>query len=185
MANINYKELDDDWISEFQKSDKLYKDFYKDDVYFLNIHFIYVNKCNEIELVKHENFLMSEKNYIKRDELLRILKNNNVIDNTKYSILSILRYNITMSPEDILTFFKNETQNENRIDDYIFIVKNIDDIKFEKTINTFQDLNDLFFIFYEKELNKEKSTHNITKKIYFKTRPLSNGKKTIRKRYKE
>lgn len=182
MNEINYKELDDDWITHFEKIDKLYKDFYKDDVYFLNIHFVYVNKLNEIECVRQENFLMSEKNFIKRDELLRILKNNNVIENTKYSILSILRYNITTEPEEILSFLKNETNN----DDFIFVVKNIDDIKFEKTINTFQDLNDLIFIFYEKEMSKQKSSYNITKKIYLKRHShFSNNKKTIRKRYKE
>ena len=34
--------------------------------------------------------------------------------------------------------------------DFFTPVKNIDNIKFEKTIDMFQDLNDIFFIFYEK-----------------------------------
>jgi len=125
MENVNYNELDDDWITHFEKSDKIYKDFYKDDVYFLNIHFVYVNKVNEIEFVKEENFLMSEKNYIKKEELIRILKYNNIIDNTKYSILSIIRYNITMEPDEILPFLKNENYNN----DFLFPIKNIDTIK--------------------------------------------------------
>jgi len=184
MEDVNYKQLDDDWITHFENWDKLYKDFYKDDVYFLNIHFIYVNKRNEIDFLKQENFLMSEKNFIKRDELLRILKNNNVVDNTKYSILSILRYNITTEPEDILRVFKREKGND--FNNFIFVVKNIDDIKFEKTINTFQDLNDLIFIFYEKDSSNSKTNHNITKKIYLKRHhTFSHNKKTIRKQYKE
>jgi len=179
---LNYQELDDDWISHFEKSDKLYKDFYKDDIYFLNIHFVYVNKLNEIEFVKQENFLMTEKNYIKREELIGILKHNTILDNTKYSLLSILRYNIIMEPDDILSFLKSEDYNG----DFLSPIKNIDNIKFEKTINTFQDLNDLIFIFYEKETSKDKN-NNITKKIYLKNHShlLSNNKKTIRKRYKE
>ena len=36
--------LDDAWIKKFTESDKLYLDFYKDDVYYTDIHFVYVNK---------------------------------------------------------------------------------------------------------------------------------------------
>lgn len=183
MEYDNYNELDDDWITHFEKSDKIYKDFYKDDVYFLNIHFVYVNKTNEIDFVKEESFLMSEKNYIKRDELIRILKHNMIVDNTKYSLLSVLRYNVTMEPDEILPFLKSEGYNEN----FLFAIKNIDDIKFEKTINTFQDLNDLMLIFYEKENPKTKNANNMTKKIYLSrnVRSFSKHKKTIRNGYKE
>lgn len=48
--------LDDDWICNFEKNDKLYKDFYKDDVYFINLHIVYVNKNYEIEKLKQEIF---------------------------------------------------------------------------------------------------------------------------------
>ena len=36
--------LDDNWIIDFENKDKLYQDFYKDDNYFTNINFIYVNQ---------------------------------------------------------------------------------------------------------------------------------------------
>ena len=39
--------LNDDFMVEFEKSDKLYQDFYKDDVYFVGLKFIY-----EIEATK-------------------------------------------------------------------------------------------------------------------------------------
>ena len=40
----NEYKLDDEWINNFEKSDQLYKDFYTDDVYYTNLHLIYINK---------------------------------------------------------------------------------------------------------------------------------------------
>ena len=34
-------ELNDDWINNFEENDKLYKDFYKDNLCYVNIDFIY------------------------------------------------------------------------------------------------------------------------------------------------
>ena len=35
--DIEYNNLDDEWINEFEKTDKLYQDFYKDDLYYINL----------------------------------------------------------------------------------------------------------------------------------------------------
>ena len=165
--------LDDNWIIDFENKDKLYQDFYKDDIYFTNINFIYVNQENEIEKIISENFIMSTPNYITREEIIRILKKKslNCENNKKYTLLSLLKYNISLNVEDVTTFLKVKSYS----DDFLISIKNIDTIKFDKTINMFQDLNDLFFIFYEKSDKKE--IKNITKRVYFK--PKYN--KTIRK----
>ena len=42
-------ELNDDWIAEFERNDKLYQDFYKDDIYYINLKCVYVNRDNEID----------------------------------------------------------------------------------------------------------------------------------------
>ena len=63
------------------------------------------------------------------------------------------------------------------------VIKNIDAIKFEKSINMLQDLNDIIFLFYEKSTElKKKDPNTITKKIDLS---INNKKKTIKKRYKE
>lgn len=165
--------LDDNWIIDFENKDKLYQDFYKDDNYFTNINFIYVNQENEIEKIISENFIMSTPNYITREEIIGILKKKsfNCENNKKYTLLSLLKYNISLNVEDVTTFLKVKSYS----DDFLISIKNIDTIKFDKTINMFQDLNDLFFIFYEKSDKKE--IKNITKRVYFK----SKYNKTIRK----
>lgn len=183
--NNDEKEIEDeikqmDWVYDFEKIDKLYKDFYLDDNYFAKLHYIYVDKNNNIEKIKEESFLMTIPNRIMRDELLKILKSNSFDNDKRYSILSILKINITINPEEIKYFLQEKNKN-NYSCDFMSHVKNFDTIAFEKTINMFQDLNGLVFIFYEKK-NIQPQNNNATKKINLH---ISNNKKTIRKQYKD
>lgn len=178
--DIEYNNLDDEWINDFEKTDKLYEDFYKDDLYYINLRVIYVNRDNEIDKIKHESFLLTNKNNISQEEILGILKKNSIDNERKYSLLSILRYNIILEPDDVKSYLLNK-ENPN----YLSVIKNIDAISFEKSINMFHDLNDVILIFYEKsnEIVKKDGNNSNTKKVYF--RSLSSNKKTIRKRYKD
>lgn len=172
-------ELNDEWIKNFEDTDKLYQEFYKDDLWYVNLKFLYVNRENEIELIKTETFLMTKPNYISREEILQILKRYSVVNDRGYSLLSILKYNITLEPENIKQFlYSNECDFK-----FLNIVKNIDAITFERTINMFQGLNDLVFVFYEKSNQlKTLNPNTMTKKINIGQYKC---KKTIRKRYKD
>lgn len=174
--DIEYNNLDDEWIHKFDDVDKLYKDFYKDDIYYVNLKIIYVNRENEINKIRQESFLLSKPNYISNEEVIEILKKNSIDDDKRYSLLSILKYNITLEPDEIKNFLINENKN------YLTVIKNINDILFEKSISMFHDINDLILIFYEKSNELKKDFKNCTKKIYLRS---SNNKKTIRKRYKD
>jgi hypothetical protein len=175
-----YKKLDDDWINNFEKTDQLYQDFYKDDLYYINLKYIYVNRSNDIEKIKQESFLMSKPNYISREEILQILKRSVTDNDRRYSLLSILKYNITLDAEEVKQFVLNSNEERN----YLQVIKNIDTIALEKTINMFHDLNDIILIFYEKSNElKVVNPHTSTKKIFLHS--LSSNKKTIRKQYKD
>ena len=94
---------------------------------------------------------MSEHNSIKRDELIGLLKRNSIDNDKRYSLLSILKYNITLDADDIKNFLLTpdlSSYNEK----FLTINKHIDTIFFEKTITMFQDLNNVYFMFYEKEV---------------------------------
>jgi hypothetical protein len=172
-------ELNDDWINNFEKNDKLYQDFYKDDLYYINLKCIYVNRENEIDKIKQESFLMSKTNYISREEILQILKRTIIDNNKMYSLLSILRYNINLEVDDVKDFLFNHKQER----EFLKIIKNVDAILFEKTINMFHDLNELILIFYEKSRElKTREPNNSTKKIYFRS---NTNKKTIKNIYKD
>jgi len=167
--NNFYDKLDDDWINKFENIDKLYKDFYKEDLYYINLKFIYINSENEIERLKQETFLMNKPNVITQEEIIQLLKKNSIDNKKRYSLLSILKYNINIEPDDINNYLTNKINNN-----YLSIIKYIDTINFDKTINMFHDLNDLIFVFYEKIIDIK---HNNTKKIYLKN---NNNKKTIK-----
>jgi hypothetical protein len=171
-------ELNDEWINNFEKTDILYQDFYKDNLYYVNLKLIYINRENEIDKIKQEKFLMTKPNLISREEIIQILKESSIDNLKRYSLLSILRYNILLDVDEVKNFLLLD--NEERC--FLKIIKNIDAIKFDKTISMFHDLNDLILIFYEKSNELKKSDPNkVTKKIYLR----SNKKKTIKKRYKD
>jgi hypothetical protein len=170
--------LEDDWITKFNETDAVYKDFYKDDLYYVNLRFIYVNRESEIEKIKYESFLLSKPNNISREEILQILKKSSIEDERKYTLLALLKYNITMDADDIQRYISSDEERT-----YLSIIKNIDSVPFDKTISLMHDLNDLILIFYEKSHElKEKNTNNLTKKIYLRE---NKNKKTIKKQYKD
>lgn len=166
--------LDNDWISDFEKIDKDYKYFYNEDLHFLKIHSIYINIKNEIEHLKEETLLMhNNNNILSRDNLLGILKNNAFIYGKRYSVLSLLKYNIDIHSSNVKNYIKEQESQS-----FLSIIKNIDDVVFNQTINMFQDLNDIIILFYEKSIEEQtnqglirsKSNNgNLTKKVYIRT----------------
>ena len=177
IAEEELEELDDKWIHDFEENDKLYEDFYLEDVYYTDIHCVYVDRSNNIEKITEESFLMSNKNEITKQEIIQILKKNTLKDNKKYSLIGMLKCNIDLKPEDLNMFITCSNVEEEYINKFVTPLKisenNNISVKFEKTINMFQDLNDLFIILYEcppnsfsKTRKKTQSTHKKTLKKY-------------------
>ena len=188
MENIEedtIEKLNDEWIYDFENTDKLYQDFYKDNLYYTTIHFIYISKTNEINKIKKENFLMSKPNCITREEIVGILKRNSFDDMEKkgYSLLSILKYNISLNVEEMNDFLHcKEESLDNYNMRFLVSVKNIDTIYFEKSIHMFHDLNEVFILFYEKSDADKNNTRPMTRKIYLQNK---SRRKTIKKQYKD
>lgn len=179
--SIENKDMDInlEWINNFEETDKLYADFYKENLYYINLKIIYTDRDNNIDKIKQESILLSKPNCLTQEEVLQILKKNSIDNGKRYTLLSILQYNYTLDPEEIKNYLTT-----NYADDYLKVIKNIDNVIFERTISMFHDLNDLILIFYEKSQElKEPNSRNMTKKIYL--HPLSSNKKTIKKRYKD
>jgi len=198
MLSINYdseieedekeeeKKLDINWIEEFEKVDKDYESFYKEDLLYVKIIIIYINNNNEIDKLKEEKVLI-KNNIISREAIIGILKKNHIKDDKKYTIMSMLKYNIDLEPIDIRNFLLDETYEEtidigmenNNDDSFLSIVKNVDEINWNKTISMFQDLNNLFIIFYENPKVKE-NTHKISNSNRYGPNKGSSSSKTKR-----
>jgi hypothetical protein len=178
--------LNDDWIIDFEKKDGFFKEFYKDNIYYTNLHTVYINRNNEIIKIKEEPLLLSTPNTITRAEIIGILKKKSYDENKYYKLISILKYNITLDPENVLKYI-NCNDNEMNKYNYLEDIQHIDEIHFEKCITMFQDLTDIYCIFFEKStelIKKTSNNNNSTKKIYLK-KTIHKHKNTIRKQYKD
>lgn len=173
--------LDTTWINEFEKIDKDYESFYIDDLNYVKISIIYVNKMNEISNIKEEKILLKTPNTLSREEIIGILKRNSILENKKFTIMTMLKYNFDLEPPEVRTFLMNSNDRDST---YLQVVKNVDEIKWEKTISMFQDLNNLLIIFYENSdfKSEKRNDKSKTKRIYLgSTTSLSSHNKTIKK----
>jgi len=164
--------LNDDWLKDTEQTNELYKDYYKDDVYYVNTFFIYVNKDNEIEKIKSDHYFLQEKNNLLRNDIIELLKHNITNNNIRYNLLSILKYNIDLDTDDIKHFLTSTNEDNN----FLLSIKYISDICFEPTIHMFQDLNDIIFILKENVLSK-KNKITSTKKVIIKKNTIKKTKK--------
>ena len=180
----NIEDLDFTWIQDFENLDKDYKNYYTEELQFIKIHSIYIDKDNGIEKVKEEKILLKSPGILQKEELLGIIKYNSFSNELKYSLLSILKFNINVLPENLNTFLRNK--NKNLGSSFLQSIKNIDSIRFEKSISLFHDINEIIIIFYQ-PINKNKigdfippPNSSSTKKIVINSR-----KKTKRKLFKD
>ncbi len=167
--DINNDFLNDDWIKEFKKIDKDYQDYYLDNLIILKISYVYIDKNNDIVKVKNDKIVLNEYNVLSKEELIKILKRNTINDNIKYTLLSILKYNIDLEPNEIKNFINECEMNidDNYLDIERFLkpITFFDNIIFKKSISMFQDLNELIIVFHEDCIKEKKTKHNITKRV--------------------
>ena len=168
-SSSDEEDFNEDWIDEIKTENKIYKDFFISENDSVNIKIYYINRKNEIfdKKIYKEPI---KKGILKKEVLLNVIKKYMYLDKKLYRLLSILSYNFDLDNIDIKKYYKNQK-------DYIFLNKHkeIKNIKWEKTINYFKKLNDLYIFFVEK---KEKK--NNTKKIIIRNKL----NKTKRKRLK-
>ena len=148
-------ELNCDWTDDFEQEEHLFNDFYKEPVQNLTLYCFYVNKNRELFYIKKDN-LPIEDGILKKERLIYQLKKNLSYNNIKFQLLSILKYNINISPQDVIFFLKDANPNN-----FLSIEKNINSIRWEDTITLFQDMNSIIFVY-----NEKKPSRDTTKKIY-------------------
>jgi len=153
-------EVDNDceWINTIKKDDKLYNDFYQVETKCIKVYCLYINENKELVHVNKDNMDLNDKILIK-SRLISLLKSNSSYNERKYKIMSVLKYNIDIFPEDIPYFIKNPNEY-----DFLQSNKKLNDIKWRDSIDLFQDMNSLYIIYSEK--TKNKLNRKQTRKIY-------------------
>ena len=147
-------ELNCDWTDDFDKEEKFFNEFYKERVQNLQMFCYYVNKDKELFHIK-KDILTIDDGLLKKGDLIYHIRKNRIYQDKKFQLLSILKYNINIEPEDINFFLRDSEINQ-----FLNTEKYIDNIKWDDTITLFQDLNSIVFIYNEKI-----PTFNTTKKI--------------------
>jgi len=178
-------DIDSSWLEEFENLDKEYKDYYTEELATIKINCIYINKNNEIDHVIEDKIILKIPGLLSKEEIVSIIKHGTICNQVKYSLLYILKYNINLDPIYLKTFLRNKAPLKDIGSPFLQSVKNIDAIKFDKSISMFHDLNNLLIIFYEKDKltnGLDLSSNNKTKKIYINS---SSFKKTRRNIFKD
>ena len=156
-----------------------------EDITQINITYIYINQENEIDSVYKTNFDLTENNFISKEKLIYILKqyiSETKKSNKKYTITSILQYNVVLSNDELVNDYLNEEYNVNEFNKlpFLTIIKEIRDIYWKPCLPIFKELNELIIIFYE---NIEIINSNKSKKIIIqqKTKTRRNKIKPLKK----
>ena len=163
-------DIDESWTQEFRGVEGPYDRFYKEKADSVKLFFMYVNDSQQLVSVKSERIMLDAQNLIKRETLCGTIKSREICDGIRYKLCSLLRFNIDAEPEDALEALEGVEAT-----DYMHHESYMDNVHFQDTICTFQDLNSLFFLFREATKANRKGA---SRRIFFKTL----ARKTRRKR---
>ena len=167
-------ELTTDWISEFEIEDDNYKKFYKEKITSVKIYFLYVNREQQLFHVKKDT-LDIKNTILRKEQLIEILNKYRNYKNKTFIPLSIIKYNMTLDPNNINEYIGNTTGFN-----YLTAETSIEDIPWYDSILFMNDINSLYIVFKE----KWKTKHNNTKKIYIREKKLHH-RKTKKKKLKD
>ena len=142
------------WFEEQEQIEKTYDIYYKSPVDFIWISLMYLND-NEIEYIKKEKVFLN-KGTLSKNTIVKYINKHKKLHTRLYKLFSLAMFNITITPEQILSFdYKG---------DYFKNIEHIEDIVYLDTISYLSSVNELFIL-----LTPTHST-STTKKIYITRR---------------
>ena len=153
--------FDNSWVEEYERLEKDYELFYKETVESLKLFYIYVSKNRYIEHL-HQDDVILNNGVLTKEKLLDLIKTNKYKNGIKYNLKHLLKYNISLDPEDIQVFLNRNPEtvrNQDELHSYLKPILLLDDLCFEASITILQDLNCIYFIFIEAD------TQNTSKKL--------------------
>jgi hypothetical protein len=151
-------ELDTSWIQKEEKLEHIQQNYFREPMEFIDTFFIYVNANSYIEKIiseKHPLIMMDDnKNTIlKKEYMLQLIQSKKIkTDHSIYKLMDVLIYNVDLEPEHIQNYSKHENISENS-KGFFQVLKIIDDIQLSPSIFIFHDINSIFFLFQEKQLD--------------------------------
>ena len=136
-----------DWIEEFNRREKDYDKFYKTLTSDVLVYLLFIDRSGEVNKFEALHIKLDNNGILTRDSLLKLVEKGK--QNKKYNFQGMLKYNITIDPENVEKLLKDRISG----DEYLTYTKNIEDTKFNDTIEMFQNLNNVILLFREKLIN--------------------------------
>ena len=163
MDNISNSELDIQWIKQYENDETRYKLFYTNSITNLRINILYINKFNELEKINETFLNLKQENKITKEEIIKLIKQNERIDTIKYNLISIQYYKINLDEHNLKYFIKTPNNF-----DFLENIRHIEDYTIGPGISYLTDVFTMYIIFNENEKPSQntKNTKN-TKRVRF------------------
>lgn len=131
---------------ENERLEQYYNKFYKTPSNTITLFFIYVDN-NNVESLHEKSFHLNNDSKICSDELVFIINNHKTLHNKRYKLMTLLKYNFTMDPEEVLQMLSNSNE-KNEFEKYLDVIGSyLVDVCFADTISLLEDVNALFLVY--------------------------------------
>lgn len=167
--------LDETWIHELQRIQDIKHNYCKENMNSIYIHSVFINHLNHIDKIINSEVSLSQYNhsentYIPKDVFLQFIQNNTLYHTSKYKLIDIASFFVTLEPEDIQSYSKMTDLSS--APNFFKFHPSIDDIIVPPSIFIFHSVNSIFLIYQEVIQN----THNHTMKSILKSTSNKNNK---------
>jgi len=162
--NLHTDNLDISWLNEYSSINNINKNYCREPMEKIDVHFVYINEHSYIEKIIKEthdilladslsptpNDVSSLQYVIPKERVLHMILSKQIsTPYSKYKLIDTLVYNVDLEPEHIQTFSQKSTDNKNNHGNFLQVLPLIDDIVISPSIFIFHSLNSVFFIFQE------------------------------------
>jgi hypothetical protein len=111
----------------------------------IKTYITYINTDNEIEIINQKKiYLTNDDNIVTRHQLIDVIKNSQKKNKVKYKLISIMVYNIHVTPESLPNYIENPS-------DFIslYTLNRIDSFELKPTLRLLKKYNGIYFFFFE------------------------------------
>ena len=111
----------------------------------IKTYITYINSDNEIEIINQKKiYLNNNDNIVTRNQLIEVIKNSQKKHNIKYKLISIMVYNIHVTPESLPSYIENPN-------DFIslYTLNRIESFELQPTLRLLKKYNGIYFFFFE------------------------------------
>ena len=111
----------------------------------IKTYITYINTDNEIEIINQKKiYLNNDDNIVTRHQLIDVIKNSQKKNKVKYKLISIMVYNIHVTPESLPEYIENPN-------DFIslYTLNRIDSFELKPTLRLLKKYNGIYFFFFE------------------------------------